>query len=184
MKKYLIFTIREFLGLDNDYETLLENQEAILNKLKDIDTISLENKTLLLEEQQTSYYDYVTLKNLLLLLIFLSFIGGGFWLYNTAYFDLNNINSLATELNTNTKALAEVIKDTQHINYQNIGVLLEKLNTNVATLSEKELQMLNEILLHARTIRAVVKPIAAGSQQVFEGVKIEDITWGSYSDDE
>nr|YP_009178772.1 orf66 [Peronospora tabacina]ALJ78458.1 orf66 [Peronospora tabacina]ALJ78505.1 orf66 [Peronospora tabacina] len=53
MQKYLIF-IKEFLGLDNDYEALLENQE-----------LNLES------ESEKSYSDYLTLKNALLLLLFL-----------------------------------------------------------------------------------------------------------------
>lgn len=34
MLKYIKFTIREFIGLENDYELLLSNQDQILDQLK------------------------------------------------------------------------------------------------------------------------------------------------------
>jgi hypothetical protein len=65
MKKYLVFTIREFFGLNNDYESLLSNKEELLTQLKNIEKIELENQELILKQKKESYYDYLTLKNLI-----------------------------------------------------------------------------------------------------------------------
>lgn len=75
MIKYIKLTIREFIGLENDYESLLLNQEEkILQSLENLENLEVEN-------QQLNLSDYLTLKNLIYFLIFLNFIGGGFWLY-------------------------------------------------------------------------------------------------------
>ena len=71
MIKYIKLTIREFIGLENDYESLLLNQEKILQSLENLENLEVEN-------QQLNLSDYLTLKNLIYFLIFLSFIVGGF----------------------------------------------------------------------------------------------------------
>ena len=76
--KYIKLSIREFIGLENDYESLLSNQKKILQSLEKLENIEVEN-------QQSYLSDYLTLKNTLYFLIFLGFIGGGFWLYNTDF---------------------------------------------------------------------------------------------------
>lgn len=53
MKKYLV------LGLDNNYDSLLTNQNQILEKME------IQNQFLILEAKKESYYDYLTLKNLI-----------------------------------------------------------------------------------------------------------------------
>ena len=63
--KYLKFIIRDFIGLEDNYESLLSNQDKILEQLEKLEV----------NNQQTNYSDYLTLKNLLILLIFLGFIG-------------------------------------------------------------------------------------------------------------
>lgn len=64
------FKFREFLGLDNGYETLLENQKQTLTK---------ENQGLILEEKQTkiSYYD--------LFLFYILYIELSFYIYYFKY---------------------------------------------------------------------------------------------------
>ena len=91
MLKYLKFTIREFIGLENDYESLLSNQDQILNQLKQLEKLEIQNQELILEEKKESYFDYLTLKNALWVLFFLGFIGGGFWLYNADFFNNNTL---------------------------------------------------------------------------------------------
>ena len=76
--KYIKLSIREFIGLESDYESLLSNQEKILQSLEKLENLEVEN-------QQLNLSDYLTLRNLIYFLIFLSFIGGGFWLYNTDF---------------------------------------------------------------------------------------------------
>lgn len=175
MKKYLVFTIREFLGLSNDYEDIMSSQAEILNKLKDIDQVSLQNQEMILESKETSYYDYITLKNILLVVLVVGLIGGGFAAINSLGGNTDNINSAVSELNQNIKGLAGVVKDAQGVSFTNLGPLFEKLNTNLADLSTKQLIQLNEILNHARVIRSVVKPNPCGKLNPLEGVKFEDL---------
>jgi hypothetical protein len=137
MKKYLVFTFREFLGLDNDYESLLENQDKILLKLNEIEKIELANQSLIICDQQTSYYDYITLKNLLYVLIFLGFIGGGFWLYNADFFSNATLESI--------KSLGNLSKDLHAIDHKGVLEALKKLNENSVNLSKEEIKLLLEI---------------------------------------
>jgi hypothetical protein len=115
MFKYIKFIGRDFLGLNNDYEELLSNQEEILEKLKNLEKLELENK-------QTSYTDYLTLKNLLIILILLSFLGGGLWLYNMCFFTNDVLESF--------KSLGTLSKDVHSINQNSILEALSKLNEN------------------------------------------------------
>ena len=64
MIKYIKFTIREFIGLESDYESLLSNQEKILQSLEKLENLEVES-------QQSNLSDYLTLKNLIYFLIFL-----------------------------------------------------------------------------------------------------------------
>lgn len=137
MKKYFVFTIREFLGLDNDYESLLQNQDQILLKLSELEKLELVNQSLIISDQQTSYYDYLTLKNLLWLLILLGFIGGGFWLYNTDLFNNSILESI--------KSLGNLSKDLHFIDHKGILDALKKLNENSVNLSKEEIKLLLEI---------------------------------------
>ena len=84
--KYLKFTFREFLGLDNDYENLLSNQDKIFEQLQQLEKSELES-------QQTNCSDYLNLKKLLVLLILLSFLGDSFWLYNVNFFNNSILES-------------------------------------------------------------------------------------------
>lgn len=134
--------------------------------MEELKKVELGNQELILEERKNSFYDYMTLKNLLLLLLFLSFIGGGFWLYNSCVFDMFNINSLASELNTNTKELAKLLTDNQSFSQIKIIEALKVLNENSAKLSEEQLKMLNELLNYTRVIKSVVDPNPQGRQTI------------------
>lgn len=130
MFKYIKFTAREFLGLNNDYETLLSNQEEILEKLNNLEKLEIEGK-------QTNYTDYLTLKNLLLVLIFLSFLGGGFWFYNSSFFNNDMLESF--------KSLGNFCNELHKFNQKGIFDALSRLNENSVNLSKEEIKILLEI---------------------------------------
>lgn len=137
MIKYLKFTIREFIGLENDYESLLSNQDQILEKLQQIENLELANQSLIISDQQTSYYDYLTLKNALWVLFFLGFIGSGFWLYNADFFNNSTLESI--------KSLGTLSKDLHAIDHKGVLDALKKLNENSVNLSKEEIKLLLEI---------------------------------------
>ena len=125
--KYLKFIIRDFIGLEDNYESLLSNQDKILEQLEKLEV----------NNQQTNYSDYLTLKNLLILLIFLGFIGGGFWLYNTEFFNNSILESI--------KSLGTLSKDLHQIDQKSILEALKKLNENSVNMSVEEVKLLMEI---------------------------------------
>ena len=121
---------REFLGLDSDYENLLSNQDKILEQLQQLEKSELES-------QQINYSDYLNLKNLIILLILLGFLGGGFWLYNTDFFNNSILESI--------KSLGILSKDLHNINQNGIFDALKKLNENSVNMSKEEIKLLMEI---------------------------------------
>ena len=125
--KYLKVIIRDFIGLEDNYESLLSNQDKILEQLEKLEV----------NNQQTNYSDYLTLKNLLILLIFLGFIGGGFWLYNTEFFNNSILESI--------KSLGTLSKDLHQIDQKSILEALKKLNENSVNMSVEEVKLLMEI---------------------------------------
>ena len=137
MIKYIKFTIREFLSLDNDYESLLANQDQILEQLQGLKKVELENQELILEGKKESYYDYLTLKNALWVLFFLGFLGGGFWLYNVDFFNNSTLESI--------KSLGTLSKDLHAIDHKGVLDALKKLNENSVNLSKEEIKLLLEI---------------------------------------
>lgn len=122
--KYLKFIIRDFIGLEDNYESLLSNQDKILEQLEKLEV----------NNQQTNYSDYLTLKNLL---IFLGFIGGGFWLYNTEFFNNSILESI--------KSLGTLSKDLHQIDQKSILEALKKLNENSVNMSVEEVKLLMKI---------------------------------------
>ena len=128
--KYIKLSIREFIGLESDYESLLSNQEKIIQSLEKLENLEVEN-------QQSNLSDYLTLKNLIYFLIFLSFIGGGFWLYNTDFFNNSILESI--------KSLGELSKDLHKIDQTGVLSALKKLNENSVNLSKEEIKLLLEI---------------------------------------
>ena len=128
--KYIKLTIREFIGLENDYESLISNQEKILQSLEKLENIEVEN-------QQIYLSDYLTLKNTLYFLILLGFLGSGFWLYNTDFFNNSILESI--------KSLGELSKDLHKIDQTGIFDALKKLNENSVNLSKEEIKILMEI---------------------------------------
>ena len=128
--KYIKLSIREFIGLESDYESLLSNQEKILQSLEKLENLEVEN-------QQLNLSDYLTLKNLIYFLIFLSFIGGSFWLYNTDFFNNAILESI--------KSLGELSKDLHKIDQTGVLSTLKKLNENSVNLSKEEIKLLLEI---------------------------------------
>ena len=128
--KYIKLSVREFIGLENDYESLISNQEKILQSLEKLENIKIEN-------QQIYLSDYLTLKNTLYFLILLGFLGSGFWLYNTDFFNNSILESI--------KSLGELSKDLHKIDQIGIFDALKKLNENSVNLSKEEIKILMEI---------------------------------------
>lgn len=137
MLKYIKFTIREFLGLENDYESLLSNQDQILDQLKQLEKLEIQNQELILEEKKEHYYEYFNIKNALWVLFILGFIGGGFWLYNTDFFNNSTLESI--------KSLGTLSKDLHAIDHNGVLDALKKLNENSVNLSKEEIKLLLEI---------------------------------------
>jgi hypothetical protein len=129
--------LREFIGLENDYESLLSNQEKILESLNDLKKVETLNQEILLESQKTSYYDYLTLKNALWVLFTLGVIGSGLWLYNADFFNNSVLESL--------KSLGTLSKDLHSIDQKSVFEALKKLNENSVNLSKEEIKLLLEI---------------------------------------
>lgn len=166
--------MREFLGLDNDYESLLSNQDQILDQLKKIEQLELANQSLIISDQQASYYDYLTLKNALWVLFFLAFFGGGFWLYNADFFNNSTLESI--------KSLGTLSKDLHAIDHKGVLDALKKLNENSVNLSKEEIKLLLEIknLLLKKGIdenSSLDKPVSDMLQPKNGG-----IVWGNYED--
>ena len=127
MFTFIKYTIKEIMGLTNDYESLLSNQDLILEKLEKLE----------IQNQTQSYYDYLTFKNLLYLLIILSLAGGDFWLYNNNLFNTSILESI--------KSLGTLSKDLNEINLKSILEALNKLNENSVNLSKEEIKILLQI---------------------------------------
>lgn len=172
MIKYIKFTIREFLGLDNDYESLLANQDQLLDQLKQIEKLEIQNQELILESKKESYYDYLTMKNAFWVLFFLGFIGTGFWLYNTDFFNNATLESI--------KSLGTLSKDLHSIDHKGILDALKKLNENSVNLSKEELKLLLEIknLLLKKGIDENKSPILDKPVNELRGT----IEWGDFKD--
>ena len=125
--KYIKLTIREFIGLENDYELLFSNKEKILQSLEKLENLEVESK-------QSNLYDYLTLRNVIYFLIFFSFVGSGFWLYNTDFFN-----------NSILESLGELSKYLHKIDQTGVLSALKKLNENSVNLSKEEIKLLMEI---------------------------------------
>lgn len=134
---------------------------------------NLEN--LEVENQQLNLSDYLTLKNLIYFLIFLSFIGGGFWLYNTDFFNNSILESI--------KSLGELSKDLHKIDQTGVLSALQKLNENSVNLSKEEIKLLLEIknLLLKKGInenQSLNRPLSEILQPKNGG-----LVWGDFKDD-
>ena len=129
IKKYINikFRIKKFFGLNDNYESLLNDQKMLLKKLQKLKNVEM-------QEYQSSYLDYLTLINLLYFIIFLSFLGNIFYLYNANIFNNSILESL--------KSLGSLSIDLQNINQKSILEALSKFLTN---LSKEELKLLMEI---------------------------------------
>ena len=165
--KYIKLSIREFIGLENDYESLISNQEKILQSLEKLENIEVEN-------QQIYLSDYLTLKNILYFLILLSFLGSGFWLYNTYFFNNSVLESI--------KSLGELSKDLHKIDQTGILDALKKLNENSVNLSKEEIKILMKIknlLLKKGIDENQSLSLKIPTNTFLEGKEIE---WGNYED--
>nr|YP_009178774.1 orf172 [Peronospora tabacina]ALJ78440.1 orf172 [Peronospora tabacina]ALJ78487.1 orf172 [Peronospora tabacina] len=172
MIKYIKFVLREFLGLDNDYETLLENQDQIVDQLNKLEKLEIQNQELILESKKESYYDYLTMKNAFWVLLFLGLIGGGFWLYNADFFNNATLESI--------KSLGNLSKDLHEIDHKGVLDALKKLNENSVNLSKEELKLLLEIknLLLKKGIDENQSPILDKPVNELRGT----IEWGDFKD--
>lgn len=173
MIKYIKFAIREFLGLENDYESLLTNQDQIMDQLKELKNLEIQNQELILEGKKESYYDYLTLKNALWVLFFLGFIGGGFWLYNADFFNNSTLESI--------KSLGTLSKDLHAIDHKGVLDALKKLNENSVNLSKEEVKLLLEIKnlllkkgIDENTSPALDRPISEVLQPIRGGILWDD----------
>lgn len=172
MIKYIKFTIREFIGLENDYESLLSNQDQILDQLKQLEKLEIQNQELILEGKKESYYDYLTMKNALWILFFLGFIGGSFWLYNADFFNNSTLESI--------KSLGTLSKDLHAIDHKGVLDALKKLNENSVNLSKEEIKLLLEIknLLLKKGIDENSSPALETPISELRGT----IEWGDFRD--
>jgi|688.fasta_scaffold446344_1 hypothetical protein len=141
MTTYIKLLIRNFIGLDTDYESLLTNQEQILEKLEkleQLEQLEIQNKKLISDNENNNYYDYLTVKNALWVLFLLALIGSGFWLYNSDLFNVSTISNIDP-----IKSLIDLPKDI--INNNGILRALKKLNENSVDLSKEEIELLLKI---------------------------------------
>lgn len=174
MKKYLVFTIREFLGLSNDYEEIMSSQAEILNKLENIDKMSLQNQEMILQSKETSYYDYITFNNILWILFFLGLIGGGFALYNTNLFNNSTLESIkglssgnADELKKVQETLLKAVEDGNITHFKNAA--------DIKILIQKATDLLMKKGIDENTSPALDKPVSEIIQPKNGG-----IVWGDY----
>ncbi len=137
MLKYIKFTTREFLGLDNDIESLMSNQEQILEKLEKLESQHSDLMSEQKMQKNQGFYDFLTIKNALWVLFFIAFFGGGLWLYNTDFFNNSVLESI--------KSLGTLSKDLHSIDHKGVLDALKKLNENSVNLSKEEIKLLLEI---------------------------------------
>lgn len=114
----------------------------------------------------------MTLRNTIYFLIFLGFIGSGFWLYNTDFFNTSILESI--------KSLGELSKDLHKIDKTGILDALKKLNENSVNLSKEEIKLLMEIknLLLRRGIDENESPFLDRPVRDLRGT----IRWGNFED--
>ena len=127
------YVIKNFIELDEDYKIILSNQDKIFEKLEQLEQL----EKVKVESQQLNLSDYLTVKNLIYLLIFLGFIGGGIWLYNTDFFNNSTLESI--------KSLGELSKNLNKIDQNGFFSDLKKLNENSIDLSNQQIKLLIEI---------------------------------------
>jgi len=137
--------------------------------------LELQNQELILEGKKENYYDYLTLKNTLLVLFLIGFIGGGFWLYNADFFSNATLESF--------KSLSTLSKDLHVLDREGVFNALKKLNENSVNLSKEEIKLLLEIkdLLIKKGINDntnLNRPVSGILEQSGNG-----INWGDFKDD-
>ena len=176
MIKFIKYTVREFLGLDNDYESLLTNQDKIMEQIgqvgEQLKELEVENKEALLEQKNDSYMQYLTLKNILWAVAFVGIIGSGIWLYNADFLNSNILDSI--------KDLGSLSKDLHSIDHKGVLDALKQLNENTANLSKEEIKLLMEIknLLLKKGIDENQSPVLDRPINELSGT----IEWGSFRD--
>ena len=168
MLKYLKFIIRDSLGLNNAYENLLLNQDKILENLKELENqIKDYQNQQNLEEKEINYIDYISLKNILYVLIFIIIVGSGFLFFNSDFLIVNTLESF--------KLLGKLSKNLHVEDIKGLLEALKKLNENTVNLSKEEIKLLLEIKkkIDKNSSLLLDKPL-----NDFKG----DIKWGDFKD--
>ena len=153
--QYIKLTIREFIGVEADYESFTSGQEKILQlveKFENVEKLDVE-----VEKQQTHLSDYITAKNIAAFCIFTGLVGLGFYLFFYGGEDL--LSNSTVEL---LQSLNQLSKDLRTMDQKGIFDALARLNDSSAPLSKQEIKLLIEIknILLARGVGEPGRPLA------------------------
>ena len=155
--QYIKLTIREFIGVEADYESFTSGQEKILQSLEKLEKLEkVEKLDVEVEKQQTHLSDYITAKNIAAFCIFTGLVGLGFYLF---FYGGEDLLSNSTE---SLQYLCKLSKDLQTMDQNGIFDALARLNDSSAPLSKQEIKLLIEIknILLARGVGEPGRPLA------------------------
>ena len=157
--QYIKLTIREFIGVEADYESFTSGQEKILQSLEKLEKV--EKLDVEVEKQQTHLSDYITAKNIAAFCIFTGLVGLGFYLfyYSGGGPGPDSLSNSNAEL---YQSMSQLSKDLQTMDQNGIFDALARLNDSSAPLSKQEIKLLIEIknILLARGVGEPGRPLA------------------------
>ena len=136
--QYIKLTIREFIGVEADYESFTSGQEKILQSLEKLEKV--EKLDVEVEKQQTHLSDYITAKNIAAFCIFTGLVGLGFYLF--FYGGEDSLSNSTVEL---LQSLNQLSKDLRTMDQKGIFDALEKINDQASGLSKEEFKILTEV---------------------------------------